>query len=185
MSFILGSTLLNEWVHTKVSGMDPSSKVRRIFSKINQDKQAWKLALLLRLSPMPSWLNNYGLAITSIPVTHFLVANALGGIPFILQNVYVGSLASDFTSLMSESHAFDNVPSWKQPKTYFMTLAFLASVFLTWRINQYLKDDLDEKSDKPKTSKQTIPMDKLPETEPVDHPEKSQMRQRKLSQKPQ
>jgi uncharacterized membrane protein YdjX (TVP38/TMEM64 family) len=54
--------------------------------------------MLLRASPAPSWAVNYCLALTRIPFHTFAAATALGGSLTIIQNVYLGSLGSSFTS---------------------------------------------------------------------------------------
>lgn len=61
LGFFLGRTLLKDWVTKKLSEST-------IFSEVYKEMNAetFRLAVLLRLSPIPSWVNNYGLAITPI-----------------------------------------------------------------------------------------------------------------------
>lgn len=37
-------------------------------------KEGFKFAVLLRLSPLPSWINTYGLALTNIPFPSYVAA---------------------------------------------------------------------------------------------------------------
>lgn len=59
--FLLGRYYLREWIELKL-------KESKSFSSIYNEMKAdtIKLAIVLRLSPIPSWLNNYGLSLTPI-----------------------------------------------------------------------------------------------------------------------
>jgi len=64
----------------------------------------WKFALMLRLSPIPSWLNTYGLAaFGKITFRDFFLATILGSIPMVIQNVSGGALLMDISTLDSAS----------------------------------------------------------------------------------
>lgn len=60
----------------------------------------FKVVLLTRLIPFfPSKLSNYLFGLSQFSFTHYLLASAIGFIPFSLHNVYLGSLAADFADL--------------------------------------------------------------------------------------
>ena len=60
-----------------------------------------RYTLLARLSPVPSWANNYGLALAGVPFGQYLPATAIATLPAVLTHVYTGSLFSSLLSLES------------------------------------------------------------------------------------
>eukprot|EP01125_Pyxidicula_operculata_P002386 TRINITY_DN12263_c0_g1_i1.p1 TRINITY_DN12263_c0_g1~~TRINITY_DN12263_c0_g1_i1.p1 ORF type:complete len:223 (-),score=10.65 TRINITY_DN12263_c0_g1_i1:66-713(-) len=93
ISFILGKTLLNDWVVQVV-------KQYPTFLSLQEQMKGdvWKLALAMRLSPIPSWIVNYGLSITPLPLEHFMLATIICSLPTVTQNVLIGSNFNDLTS---------------------------------------------------------------------------------------
>lgn len=69
-ALILGRTLLNSWVQNTLKNHPHFSEV---YSAMGKD--TFKLAVMLRLSPVPSWVNNYGLALTPISLKYGLISN--------------------------------------------------------------------------------------------------------------
>ncbi|GMH33526.1 hypothetical protein BSKO_01360 [Bryopsis sp. KO-2023] len=115
-------------------------------------KNAWKMILLLRLSPVvPFNLLNYALATTGISVVEFTVASAIGVIPWILVLVHVGAVAR--TAMGRASQGFDglNELGWG-PWTTFMwvMLSVVSVVGLGWytkhAISQALATTAQEES---------------------------------------
>lgn len=62
-------------------------------------KDGARYTLLARLSPVPSWANNYGLALAGVPFGQYLPATAIATLPAVLTHVYAGSLLSSLLSL--------------------------------------------------------------------------------------
>ena len=58
-----------------------------------------RYTLLARLSPIPSYLNNYGLALAGVKFRDYLPATALATLPPVLSHVYTGSLLSSLLAL--------------------------------------------------------------------------------------
>jgi uncharacterized membrane protein YdjX (TVP38/TMEM64 family) len=106
LGFSLGRTLLRGYTRRLV---DSNPRWRALFDSIGDD--GFRFALLLRLSPLPSYVNNYGLALTSISYAQFVAATLLGSLPFILNNVVVGSMARSLESTLSGSVASEGDPS--------------------------------------------------------------------------
>lgn len=52
---------------------------------------SFRLALLARLSPLPSYVNNYGLALVGLPFRPYLAATVVAGLPSILTHVAAGN----------------------------------------------------------------------------------------------
>jgi uncharacterized membrane protein YdjX (TVP38/TMEM64 family) len=106
LSYLLGRSLLHEWMKKKMSF---NHKYREVFNAIKAD--GWKLAMLLRLSPIPSWAINYGLALSPIPFITVVWTTLIGSIPTIIQNVFVGSFLQSLTddSAIETNVAFKRV----------------------------------------------------------------------------
>ena len=67
--------------------------------------RGFRLTVLARLSPVPSYVNNYGLALAGVPLPLFLAGTMVATLPAVCTHVYAGSLLSSLASLG------DDVPS--------------------------------------------------------------------------
>jgi kynurenine 3-monooxygenase len=130
LSFFLGRTLLRDWVLERLRGYP---RFQLISERITQD--SLRFAFLLRISPIPSWMNNYGLAVTSIPFSSFFFATAIGGLPTIAQNVYIGSLVQSTAALASASSLPD--PSATTIQTVMGFLGLAAMIILSRQLYRY------------------------------------------------
>ncbi len=64
-------------------------------------KEGWKIVMLSRLVPgFPFKLSNYFFGLTSISLKGFSLGNLAGVMPYMLVNIYIGSLAGDLTELV-------------------------------------------------------------------------------------
>jgi uncharacterized membrane protein YdjX (TVP38/TMEM64 family) len=75
---------------------------RSKLSSVNDEmaRHDFKVVLLTRLIPFfPGKLSNYFFGLTSFRFWNYVLATALGFIPFTLHNVYLGSLISDLSEL--------------------------------------------------------------------------------------
>jgi uncharacterized membrane protein YdjX (TVP38/TMEM64 family) len=100
--FLVGRFLLRSFI----AGLLGKSGKGGTFARMaaGAEKDAWRAVFALRLSPVPSWLNTYGLAsLTDVPITPFLVATAVGSIPMVVQNVYTGTLLDSISDLSTGS----------------------------------------------------------------------------------
>ena len=70
----------------------------RLAHNIEQDGARY--VLLARLSPIPSWLNNYGLAFAGVTFEDYVPATALATVPAVLTHSYAGSCLSSLVSIM-------------------------------------------------------------------------------------
>jgi len=133
LGFLLGRNFFRKWVQEKLVD---SPKLQKIFSLIGKD--GWKIALFLRISPLPSWLNTYGLALTPISFKDFMIATILGSIPMIMQNVYVGSIVQNLSD--PKPHGWLNIIA-----IGFMILSTIA--FSRYLYNNYFEKILNEKKE--------------------------------------
>ena len=86
VGFVLGRTLLR-------STLGARAKAHPRFGAIYEgiSERGWVFVALLRLSPLPSWMNNYGLAATNVRFfPDFIVPTSLASLPYIVQNVLAG-----------------------------------------------------------------------------------------------
>lgn len=94
-AFVLGRTVLRDWVHRKVGQSPRLAAVDRAVGR-----QGFRLVLLLRLSPLiPFNLLNYALSVTRIGLGQFVVASFIGMLPVTFLYVYLGSLVTTAASL--------------------------------------------------------------------------------------
>ncbi|XP_076889276.1 uncharacterized protein LOC143539986 isoform X1 [Bidens hawaiensis] len=98
------------------------------------ERDGWKFVLLARFSPIPSYIINYALAATDVRfLKDFMAPTVIGGLPMILQNTSIGSLAGAAvaTSTGSESN---------QSKIWsyvFPMLGISSSILISLRIKKY------------------------------------------------
>lgn len=93
-SFLLGRYLSRDWVCRQI-GKNP--KFQAIDRAVG--KEGWKIVLLTRLSPLfPFNLLNYAFGLTQVSLKDYILGS-LGMIPGTVMYVYIGSLASDLTTL--------------------------------------------------------------------------------------
>ncbi len=98
-SFLLGRSVLRDWVRRK---MAQSPRTRALDAAIDRD--AFKLVLLLRLSPLvPFNVLNYALSLSGISLRRFVLATVLGEIPGGWLYVYLGSLVTTVAQLSTAS----------------------------------------------------------------------------------
>ncbi|CAL1143594.1 unnamed protein product [Cladocopium goreaui] len=68
---------------------------------------AFRFCLLARLSPIPSWVNNYALPLADVPFETFLPATLLGMLPPLTANVYSGACALSLASALTGGGTVD------------------------------------------------------------------------------
>jgi uncharacterized membrane protein YdjX (TVP38/TMEM64 family) len=94
-AFILGRTLLRGWA-ARMAGSSP--RARALDAAIG--REGFKLVLLLRLSPLfPFNVLNYALSLSTVRLSHYVVASAVGMLPGTALYVYLGSLATTAAEL--------------------------------------------------------------------------------------
>lgn len=71
----------------------------RLANRVERDGARY--TLLARLSPIPSWINNYGLAFSGVRFGDYAPATALATLPAVLTHAYAGSLVSSLLALQA------------------------------------------------------------------------------------
>jgi len=126
-SFLLGRTVLRDWVRRK---MAQSPRTKALDQAIDRD--AFRLVLLLRLSPLvPFNALNYALSLTGISVGRFVLATLIGVIPGGWLYVYLGSLVTTAAELSTASAP---ASPWRTAFYVGGFLATLAAVIVSGRI---------------------------------------------------
>jgi uncharacterized membrane protein YdjX (TVP38/TMEM64 family) len=97
LAFLLGRTVLRGPIAAR---MKKHPRFRAVDQAVAEE--AFKVVLLLRLSPVvPFNLLNYGLGVTRVPWGTYLLASLLGMLPGTVLYVYLGSLVTSATQLLS------------------------------------------------------------------------------------
>jgi uncharacterized membrane protein YdjX (TVP38/TMEM64 family) len=100
-AFLLGRTFLRDWASRKVAA---SRKARAIDLAV--EREAFKLVLLLRLSPIfPFNVLNYALSLSKVRLGTYVAASFLGMLPGTALYVYLGALAPAAAELSTAASA--------------------------------------------------------------------------------
>lgn len=93
VAFVLGKSVLRRWAAEQIKG-------NRLMTAISLAimKNEFRINVLVRLSPLPDLIINYGLACTRTSVTAF-VFGSLGLIPWLVLDTYAGSTLSDLSEI--------------------------------------------------------------------------------------
>lgn len=107
-AFLVGRFLARDWVAEKLQGLPRFSALDKAVGE-----QGAIVVLLTRLSPIfPFSLLNYGLGLTQVKLSHYILASWLGMIPGTVLYVYLGSIASNLTSIFAGDLADLPASSW-------------------------------------------------------------------------
>jgi uncharacterized membrane protein YdjX (TVP38/TMEM64 family) len=137
-ALLLGRTLLQQWVQNTLKNSPHFSEVYNAMGK-----DTFKLAIMLRLSPVPSWVNNYGLSLTPITLKEFFLATILAGFPGVVRNVYIGSLMKSVSAPEAE-----DVSIWIH--VFMGSLTIIASILVTKYLYKYFRMAMNGESSVPK-----------------------------------
>lgn len=98
VTFLLGRFLARSWIQRKVESQPRFAAVDAAIGE-----NGFKIVFLLRLSPIfPYNLLNYALGITRVRLLDYILASWLGMLPGTFLYVYLGSLVTSASRLLSE-----------------------------------------------------------------------------------
>lgn len=89
---------LQTWIDHKVSSHELLRAVRRVMAT----QQAYRLVLLMRLSPVPFGLQNAVFALTPLEPVRYLAYSAAGLLPTQVLNTYIGSTLSGVEEVFAD-----------------------------------------------------------------------------------
>ena len=128
LAFALGRTLARKWISRR---MDQNPRFAAISEAIGAS--GFKIVLLLRLSPIfPFNLLNYALALTRMRLPDYVIASFLGMLPGTFLYVYLGSLVTNASELLSGKRP--SLGAWGQLLYWGGLVATLLVVVLITRI---------------------------------------------------
>lgn len=138
VAFILGRTLLRDWVARTVEKRPMLKAVDRAVGK-----EGGRVVFLLRLSPLvPFSISNYVYGLTKVRLGPYVLASLTGMLPGVFVYTYIGSLARR----IAELGATDTATSPLEWSLY--GLGLIATVYATYRITivarRALRDTIDE-----------------------------------------
>ena len=137
-AFLVGRFFARDWVAHKLESMPRFSALDRAI-----EKRGGLIVLLTRLSPLfPFNLLNYGLGLTKVNFWTYVGVSWIGMIPGTLLYVYLGSVASNLTSLLAGEVGDSPVGSW----LFYVGLAatLVLTIVITRIAGKELGQQLDE-----------------------------------------
>lgn len=140
LAFLLGRGVLREWIARR---MDAYPRFKAIDEAVANN--GFKIVLLLRLSPIfPFNLLNYALGLTRVSLRDYVVASVPGMLPGTFLYVYLGSLVTSATELVSGQRPAAGV--WGQV-LYWGGLAatLLVTILITKTARKALDNALERK----------------------------------------
>jgi uncharacterized membrane protein YdjX (TVP38/TMEM64 family) len=97
IAFVLGRSVARQWIARR---MERNPRFKAIDEAIGEG--GFKIVLLLRLSPVfPFNLLNYSLGLTRVSLRDYLLASFIGMLPGTFLYVYLGSLVTNASQLLS------------------------------------------------------------------------------------
>ena len=149
-AFVLGRTACKSFVQRKAEKIQ---LVRAMRHALRTHPNSFKLALLLRLSPAPIFVKNYGLGALEMTTANFLGSTFLSGVPFAILWAMMGAAARDagdeLMDLVGEdkgSSAMDQLPSTTK------TVLLVVGAVLMVVFGAYMKRTLGEIIEEEKTA---------------------------------
>ena len=134
-AFLVGRFLARDWVAAKLQALPRFSALDKAVGE-----QGAVVVLLTRLSPLfPFSLSNYGFGLTRVKLGHYVLASWLGMIPGTVLYVYLGSIASNLTSIFTGDLADLPASNW------LFYLGLVATVVLTIAITRIATRALNSK----------------------------------------
>jgi uncharacterized membrane protein YdjX (TVP38/TMEM64 family) len=128
LAFVLGRTLARKWISRR---MDQNPRFAAISQAIGAS--GFKIVFLLRLSPIfPFNLLNYALGLTRVRFPVYVIASFLGMLPGTLLYVYLGSLVTNASELVSGKRP--SVGTWGQSFYWGGLAATVLAIVLITRI---------------------------------------------------
>jgi len=86
LAFAIGRFILRDFVMSKLQGNEYLDLIERSIQK-----GPIRVALIWRLSPLPEFMKNFGLALLPLKMSHFAIAVLLHGLPFTLLWSFMGN----------------------------------------------------------------------------------------------
>lgn len=136
-AFLIGRFFARQWVASRLSGMPRFAALDAAI-----EERGGLIVFLTRLSPIfPFNLLNYALGLTAVRFWTFVAVSWIGMMPGTVLYVYLGSIASDLTSLLAGEVGESPVGNWP------LYVGLVATLVLTIVISRIATKTLSEKLD--------------------------------------
>lgn len=137
LAFLIGRFFARDWVSARLSGVPRFAALDAAIKK-----RGALIVLLTRLSPVfPFNLLNYALGLTAVKFWTFVVVSWIGMMPGTVLYVYLGSIASDLTSLLAGDLGESPAGNWP------LYVGLVATLILTIVISRIATNALSDKLD--------------------------------------
>eukprot|EP00871_Galdieria_phlegrea_P002661 jgi/Galph1/3396/GphlegSOOS_G2023.1 len=133
IAFGLTRSILYQWTNRQI---EKYPKAKRFIKAIADE--GWKFVFLLRLSPLPSFVNNYLISLAPISLWQYIMATGIGIVPFLLQLVIFGATAHDAQALPRTGGTGPNL--WKN------LVLSIGMIGLVYYINRVVRKVLNDES---------------------------------------
>lgn len=90
--FTVGRALLANMVRER---LERREAFKHVLDVMHGGTETFRMALLLRFSPLPQSIDNYILSVTEIPFHIYVTTATIGFVPMLAEIVWMGSLARD------------------------------------------------------------------------------------------
>lgn len=107
---MVGQGALGRWALDRLQDSGGQEWTARLQQGVRQD--AFRFCFLARLSPVPSWVNNYALPLAGVPFSTFLTATLLGMLLPLASNVYSGTAAASLAVALSGGGNGSSAVDW-------------------------------------------------------------------------
>ncbi|KAJ0401213.1 hypothetical protein ATCC90586_010166 [Pythium insidiosum] len=133
-AFLLGRHLGKEVIGGYLASRFPTF---RALSDVLNSK-SWKPLILFQLSSIPNIVKCYGLSVTDISATRFVISSAVAGFPHSVLWANIGSQANDIAAIMSGQSEMS------REKVLLLTCSAVVTVFAMAFLVVYTKRELQE-----------------------------------------
>eukprot|EP00750_Incisomonas_marina_P021563 INCI4540.1.p1 GENE.INCI4540.1~~INCI4540.1.p1 ORF type:complete len:246 (-),score=37.49 INCI4540.1:349-1086(-) len=140
-AFVLGQTTCKSWVTRKA---EKFQLIRAMRVALKTHSNAFKLALLLRLSPAPIFVKNYGLGALELSLGNFMAATAISAVPMGIVWALVGGAARDAGNGIMDIVGDDQPSPMDQLPSSVKTTMLVVGVVLMAVFGTYVKRTLSE-----------------------------------------
>lgn len=143
-AFLIGRFFARDWVASRLASLP---KFAALDAAIKE--RGGLIVLLTRLSPIfPFNLLNYALGLTAVKFWTFVFVSWIGMMPGTVLYVYLGSIASDLTSLLAGDVGESPVGNW--PLYVGLVATLVLTIVISRIATNALSDKLDHVAEEPK-----------------------------------
>jgi len=144
----LGHLPVARWLQGHIRQMDSQDVQWAARLRVGIKRGGFRFCALARLSPIPSWVNNYILPITGVPLETYLPASIVGMLLPLATNVYGGATAASLAIALNSGASSKVLGGLDLALPMLSAISGVAVVhqLASSAFSQYSEDGLDEDS---------------------------------------